>query len=204
LTRYPSFPCQFRWTRPAPRLHFVPFLLVAALAFTLYPTTPAKAGFFEDLFGSLSAVFDPAAQHQRQMRQAPPPNRRSVKKRPATKSRLTIVEKKHRTGVPLPLPGLMEDPSLQMGDAVMTKGGVRIFTGSTGVHHSPQDFVRLTDVKGLPKRTRTALTEIDANRARPGASKAGLVTGRSAAEQPVEKGTLVTDAQGRRLRYVGP
>lgn len=207
MTRYPSFPCQVRWTRPARRLRLASFLLVAALAFTFYPAAPAKAGFFEDLFGSLSAVFDPSAQPQRQMRPGPPPTMRKVKKRSAAKPRLTVVEKKRRTGPPMPLPGLMEDPSLQMGDAVMTKGGVRIFTGSTGTHHRPQDFVSLADVRGLPKRTRTSLAEIDANRARPdrlAASKASLMTGRSAAELPLETGTLVTDSRGRTLRYVGP
>lgn len=204
LTRYPSCPGQIGRTRPAPRRRFVSYFLVAALAFTFYPTAPAKAGFFEDLFGSLGAVFDPAAQPQRQ---APAPSTRKVRKRSSAKPKLTIVEKRRRTGAPQPLPGLMEDPSLQMGDAVVTKGGVRIFTGSTGTHHRPQDFVSLGDVRGLPKRTRTALAEIDANRARPdrlALSKADLVTGRSAAELPLETGTLIKDARGRTLRYVGP
>ncbi|MGH6863958.1 MAG: hypothetical protein ACRECN_06750, partial [Methylocella sp.] len=40
---------------------------------------------------------------------------------------------------PVPPTDLMDDESLRRGDAVMTPTGIRIFIGSSGNHHEPED-----------------------------------------------------------------
>lgn len=104
-------------------------------------------------------------------------------------------------------PGLMDDDSLQDGDAVMTDRGVRIFTGDSGDHHKPEDFAKLSETKGLSSRARTALVAIDANRSDGRGSNlhdTNVMTGRSAADSGVSTGKLIMDPRGRMIRYVGP
>jgi hypothetical protein len=104
---------------------------------------------------------------------------------------------------PLAPTDLMDDDSLRPGDAVVTPSGIRIFIGSSGSHHAPEDFRKPSDIKGLPKRERKALAALDAqDSGRDG--KPGMATGRSASELKLVFGETIIDSQGRSIRYVGP
>jgi hypothetical protein len=94
-----------------------------------------------------------------------------------------------------------KDGTLRDGDAVMTKNGIRIFAGSN-------DFVTLSETKGLSSAERIALAEIDAHRSEEGwQSKSSgqdqLITGRSAANM-AHAWKWVRDPKGVLVRYVGP
>lgn len=108
----------------------------------------------------------------------------------------------HPVRPPLPV-DLMDDDSLRKGDAVMMPAGIRIFAGHSGDHHEPEDFRKLSEIKGLPKRERNALAALDAQGSGAG-GKPGLASGRSASELKLVPGETVTDTQGRAIRYVGP
>jgi hypothetical protein len=114
--------------------------------------------------------------------------------------RKTIVADNHPVG-PVPPTDLMDDDSLRRGDAVMTPSGIRIFVGSSGDHHEPEDFRKPSEVKGLPKVERKALAALDAQ----GSGMDGKgATGRSASEPKLVFGKTIIDSQGRSIRYVGP
>jgi hypothetical protein len=116
--------------------------------------------------------------------------------------RKTVVADHHPIGPLAPI-DLMDDESLRPGDAVMTPTGIRIFIGASGNHHEPDDFRKLSEIKGLPKRERNALAALDA----PGSGtdgKPGMATGRSASERKLVFGETIIDPQGRSIRYVGP
>jgi hypothetical protein len=115
--------------------------------------------------------------------------------------RKLLVASSHPVG-PIPPTDLMDDESLRYGDAVVTPTGIRIFIGSSGDHHAPEDFRKPSEIKGLPKRERKALAALDAQDSGTG-GKPGMVTGRSASENLVFGETLI-DPQGRSIRYVGP
>jgi hypothetical protein len=115
--------------------------------------------------------------------------------------RKLLVASSHPVG-PVPPTDLMDDESLRYGDAVVTPTGIRIFIGSSGDHHAPEDFRKPSEIKGLPKRERKALAALDAQDSGTG-GKPGMVTGRSASENLVFGETLI-DPQGRSIRYVGP
>lgn len=98
---------------------------------------------------------------------------------------------------------LMQDDSLRKGDAVMTPTGIRIFAGHSGDRHEPEDFRKLSEIKGIPKRERSALAALDAQ----GSGidgKPGMASGRSESELTPAPGETITDPQGRAIRYVGP
>lgn len=189
----------------------IPAIAAGALAM---PLNAAHAGFFDFLFGPPPVAQSPApgypgaiaprlrGDHFRQRK-----NKAVLLHHPKN---VTMLEKagKPRKGLPHASPaGLMDDDSLKDGDAVMTQRGIRIFTGDSGRHHKPEDFARLSEIKGLSGRTRTALAAIDANRSDAGKRierQHEVVTGRSAAEPHVAAGTMITDAKGRQIRYVGP
>jgi hypothetical protein len=116
--------------------------------------------------------------------------------------RKMVVTDSHPTG-PLAPTDLMDDESLRPGDAVMTPTGIRIFIGSSGNHHEPDDFRKLSEIKGLPKRERKALAALDAQGSGTD-GKPGMATGRSASELKFVFGETVIDPQGRSIRYVGP
>jgi hypothetical protein len=104
---------------------------------------------------------------------------------------------------PLAPTDLMDDESLRPGDAVMTPSGIRIFVGSSGSHHEPDDFRKLSEIKGLPKRERKALAALDAQGSGTD-GKPAMATGRSASERKLVFGETIIDPQGRSIRYVGP
>jgi hypothetical protein len=113
-----------------------------------------------------------------------------------------LVADNHPVG-PVPPTDLMDDDSLRRGDAVMTPAGIRIFIGSSSNHHDPEDFRKPSEIKGLSKVERRALTALDAQGSGTG-GKPGLATGRSASENKLVFGETIIDRQGRSIRYVGP
>jgi hypothetical protein len=110
-----------------------------------------------------------------------------------------VVADNHPIGPLAPI-DLMDDQSLRPGDAVMTPTGIRIFIGSSGNHHEPDDFRKLSEIKGLPKRERKALAALDGQ----GSGTDEMATGRSASELKLVFGETIIDPQGRSVRYVGP
>lgn len=98
---------------------------------------------------------------------------------------------------------IMEDNSLQPGDAVMTETGIRIFVGDPGDSHGPEDFIQPSEIRGLSKIERKALTALDSNGSASDLT-GGIVTGRSASDRNITAGEMITDAKGRAIRYVGP
>ncbi len=101
---------------------------------------------------------------------------------------------------------LMNDESLQDGDAVMTRAGIRIFVGDSSEHHKLTDFKKISEIKGLSKRERSALADLDT----PGSNsyakngKPEIVTGRSVKDSSLAPGEMIIDPKGRSIRYVGP
>ena len=116
--------------------------------------------------------------------------------------RKMVVADSHPAG-PLAPTDLMDDDSLRPGDAVVTPSGIRIFIGSSGSHHAPEDFRKPSEIKGLPKRERKALAALDAQDSGTD-GKPGMATGRSASERKLVFGETIIDPQGRSIRYVGP
>jgi hypothetical protein len=116
--------------------------------------------------------------------------------------RKMVVADSHPAG-PLAPTDLMDDDSLRPGDAVVTPTGIRIFIGSSGSHHAPEDFRKPSEIKGLPKRERKALAALDAQDSGTD-GKPGMATGRSASERKLVFGETIIDPQGRSIRYVGP
>ena len=102
---------------------------------------------------------------------------------------------------------LMDDDSLRHGDAVMTQTGIKIFVGYSSDHHRPEDFRKISEIKKLSKRERSAFAALDASSLNQGAqsgSNSGMATGRSASENKLTAGETITDPNGRTIRYVGP
>jgi hypothetical protein len=98
---------------------------------------------------------------------------------------------------------IMQDESLEFGDAVMTEAGIRIFVGDPGDSHGPEEFRRPSEVRGLSKIERKALAALDTKGS--ASDLAGdIVTGRSASDSKLTAGEMITDAKGRAIRYVGP
>lgn len=181
--------------------------LVQSIAFP----TIAHAGFFDFLFGQLFQ--SPAVRpfegdfggsrwgaDRGYRRRADPGFRRHGHKLSA--HRKMVVAESHPRG-PLAPTDLMDDESLRPGDAVMTPTGIRIFVGSSGSHHEPDDFRTLSEIKGLPKRERKALAALDAQGSGTD-GKPAMATGRSASERKLVFGETIIDPQGRSIRYVGP
>jgi hypothetical protein len=177
--------------------------LLASMSAPL-PASAASTDFFDFLFNPKSPLWAPFRQEPEQPVQRAAPVR---KKKPHNLAMRTmhLVEKARPSGLPLASRDFMDDRSLRGGDAVMTPSGIRIFTGPPGSRHTPENFARLSEIKGLGKHERAALAVLDdrgsgASRAEPERS---LATGRSAAERDAA-GSLITDPKGRTIRYVGP
>lgn len=101
--------------------------------------------------------------------------------------------------------GLMDDRTLRSGDAVMTKEGLRIFTGEQAAHHEKDEFVALRDAPHGKKGARLVLAAIDdAARLDVGRDRrAELHTGRSVSTADVERRPSFTEPDVS-VRYVGP
>lgn len=182
---------------------------IALLGTGLYPCI-AHAGFFDFLFQQFQApaVWPFEGRPGYMPRHADPGfYRRSFHKHKLSARRKVIVA--DQTDHPVRPHGpidLMDDDSLQEGDAVMTQAGIRIFTGDSNSHHKPEDFRKLSEIKGLSKLERKALAAIDAPGSDTSASKGKheMVTGRSITDATVVTGETITDPKGRSIRYVGP
>jgi hypothetical protein len=194
---------------------------IALLSIGLFPGI-ARAGFFDFLFPQFQAPaarpFEPRPGH-RIFGAGPGLYRHSFRKHKlATRGKVIVADKTHhpahrkviladetnhlvRAYTPI---NLMDDESLRHGDAVMTGAGIRIFVGDNGSPHNQADFRMLSDIKGISKRKRNALSALDASN--PGANEgvSGMVTGRSVTDTTIVTGVTITDARGRSIRYVGP
>lgn len=177
--------------RPAtPVVRFKRAILFAgAVGALTLPSSGAQAGFFDFLFPQPPQYAVPV------YRDAPP---HAVKrKRAAAPKKKVYADKPHTPA--RTVASVMEDDSLETGDAVMTREGLRIFVGPPGLPRSAHDFVKVSEAKRLSSRTREALLAVEPNRA-----LAAVVTGRSAASDGVSAGETIVDARGVRIRYVGP
>lgn len=199
-------------TLPSPCARHAAVAAAAALA-VASPLDSANAGFFDFLFSPQPAIERPMMSVYPGR---PPPRWRAEPRfHKRERSHLahrhpifvekTGIEKGPHSKPPHLATNLMDDDSLQEGDAVMTQRGIRIFIGS-GEHHRLDDFVDLSEIKGLSRRHRSSLAAIEAP---PGASgrinrQPEVVTGRSAADPDITAGAMITDSKGRRIRYVGP
>lgn len=182
----------------------------AALALAL-PLDTAQAGFFDFLFAPPPFAPNPYQGYPGAMAphwRGPHLHRHRPKIVERRRHRIAAIEKTQRGALThIASTGIMDDKSLQEGDAVMTQRGIRIFTGSSNAHHSPDDFAKLSEIKGLPGRARAALAAIDANRSESGdlaPRQQGVLTGRSAADPRLSAGAMIADPKGRMIRYVGP
>jgi hypothetical protein len=183
--------------------------VVVGLVQSIALPSVAHAGFFDFLFGQLfqSRPVRPFEGMPGQWgadpgfrRRADPSFHRHGHKFSA---RRKMVVADHPPIGPLAPTDLMDDESLRPGDAVMTPSGIRIFVGSSGSHHEPDDFRKLSEIKGLPKRERKALAALDAQGSGTD-GKPAMATGRSASERKLVFGETIIDPQGRSIRYVGP
>lgn len=176
--------------------------LAFGLGLAMLPGT-AQAGFFEQLFGGAPTAAPqvaPAPSYQYDepgfMQDAPV--------RPRAKRK--VVDAKPKLQKPT---DLMHDATLQNGDAVMTKGGIKIYMGddATG-HHAKSDFEPLGDVDGVSKQERKALVAMDTTRNDPlrgNLNPDTIASGRSAAvASPIVPGHEIVDVGGKKVRYVGP
>jgi hypothetical protein len=173
----------------------------------------AHAGFFDFLFGPPPAARSYAYPGGEPFR-AGPVFRRRAEHPTHRHAHVLAVHKKvfladktdHEVGPQAPV-DLMDDDSLRHGDAVMTQTGIKIFVGYSSDHHRPEDFRKISEIKKLSKRERSAFAALDASSLNRGAqtgSNPGVVTGRSASENQLTTGETITDPNGRTIRYVGP
>jgi hypothetical protein len=182
--------------------------LVQSIAFP----SRAHAGFFDFLFGAFQSR--PVRPHEGYFGGMPghwgadPGFRRRADRgfyrhgHKLAARRKMVVADNHPVG-PVPPTDLMDDDSLRRGDAVMMPNGIRIFIGSSGDHHDPEDFRKPSEIKGLSKVERRAFAALDAQGSGTD-GKPGLATGRSASEHKLVFGETVIDPRGRSIRYVGP
>jgi hypothetical protein len=183
--------------------------LVPVCLFALFPMVNAQAGLFDFLNQSA-----PEPQRTLTIERPAPANLPPIQPLPQYKveppRHITVVHENTQEKAPIlerQSPGLIKDPTLRDGDAVMTQHGIRIFAASFDGRR-PNDFVTLAETKGLTLEERTALAEIDAHRSEEGwqSKSAGhdqLITGRSAANT-AHAWKWLRDPKGHLVRYVGP
>ena len=186
-------------------------MVIAAVAVSVgqgiaFPSR-ADAGFFDFLFGPppQTRAVEPYYPYPGHFRRHADRGFHRHAHRLAARVKLVVADR-HPVR-PLGPVDIMDDDSLKRGDAVMTQAGIRIFVGYSSSHHEPEDFRRISEIKKLSRRERSALAALDArslnSREQKPAGKA-IVTGRSASEQEVTVGETITDPNGRTIRYVGP
>lgn len=169
----------------------------AGLALTV-PFNAANAGFFDFLFAP-----QPAQTAVPIYRPAPHFHYHHQPKRKVVSRHAKFADDRTHPSPARVVSSFMDDDSLKDGDVVMTKDGIRIFTGASGAHHSSDDFTKISEFKHLSSQKRTALLAIDAGSAGAGQSSA-LLAGRSAADLGLSAGEMVIDPRGYKIRYVGP
>ena len=183
-------------------------LTVVAVPGISFPSI-AQAGFLDFLFGpppQTQAVRPYEANPGDFRRHANPSFHRHAHNFTAHRKLVVADRTDHKVGPQAPI-DIMDDDSLQQGDAVMTQAGIRIFVGDSSDHHQPEQFRKISEIKKLSQRERKALAALDAPGANPGGQTAGqyeMVTGRSVTEHNVAAGETITDPNGRTVRFVGP
>lgn len=170
---------------------------VAALAASV-AWTPARAGFFDQLFGGPPAA--PAYEPNDAPRMAP-------SDAPATRHRSRRKVAREVAPVKQTPTDLMHDKTLRPGDAVMMKDGLHVYDGPVARAHDRSEFVPVAHAD-LSKTHRNMLLALDTSQHDPLRGRMTpdtLASGRSAAVGvPVSQGYKITDARGRSIRYVGP
>lgn len=189
------------------RLWAIALWTASAVPGIIFPNI-AQAGFFDFLFGP------PQTQSVRPYDAYPNHFRRHADRNFhwrahnfAARRKLVVADRRDHPVGPHAPTDLMDDASLHSGDAVMTQAGIRIFVGYSGSHHEPEDFRKISEIKKLSQRERSALAALDAPGSITGrqtAGEHGIVTGRSATEDNITVGQTITDPNGRTIRYVGP
>ncbi len=171
----------------------------------------AYAGFFDFLFGPPPAAQSYAYPGGEPFRATPGFRRRAehpIHRRVhalVTHRKVILADKSDPVVGPQAPVDLMDDDSLRHGDAVMTQAGIKIFVGYSSDHHQPEDFRKISEIKKLSKRERSAFAALDASSVKQGGqTDSGVVTGRSASENQLTTGEMITDPNGRSIRYVGP
>ena len=168
----------------------------------------AQAGFFDFLFGPLQTqAVRPYDAYPNHFRRHADRNFHWRAHNFAARRKLVVADRRDHPVGPHAPTDLMDDASLHRGDAVMTQAGIRIFVGYSGSHHEPEDFRKISEIKKLSQRERSALAALDAPGSITGehtAGEHGIVTGRSATEDNITVGQTITDPNGRTIRYVGP
>lgn len=160
--------------------------------------TPARAGFFDQLFGGPPAApaYEPSEAPQMAPSDAP-----VTRHRPRKKVAREIAPVKQTPT------DLMHDKTLRPGDAVMMKDGLHVYDGPVARAHDRAEFVPVAHAD-LPKTQRAMLLALDTTHHDPLRGRMTpdtLASGRSAAVGvPVSQGYKITDAHGRSIRYVGP
>jgi hypothetical protein len=174
----------------------------------------AQAGFFDELFGHLFgapsyrgyAAYPPQGPSwgsDRGFRRRGSHGGHKQWHNSAARRKMIVAERADHPMRPQGPVDIMEDDSLRKGDAVMTPAGIRIFVGSSGDHHVPEDFREPSQIKGLSKFVRKAFAALDAG----GSAidgKPRMAMGRSASEPKLTAGEAIKDFAGRTIRYVGP
>ena len=174
---------------------------VAAIGFTALPGS-AHAGFFDDLFGGGQAPQQaPATSYDAPPSGDPAPyvihrQRRKV----VAQDDKPVLQK---------TTDIWHDKTLRDGDAVMMKGGLRIYSGSQGSRHVvASDFQSLDTSDEISRKQKMALLAMDGTHNDPlksGAAPDTIASGRSAAvASAISPGYAITDARGKAVRYVGP
>ena len=185
-------------------------VLAGVSALTLMPLS-ADAGFFENLFGASDSQSQaPAADSQGPMtggkRRADVTGRAHTRR--IHQAKATSDKNSGATSdkpVLQSTTGLLEDPSLRDGDAVMTKKGIRIFNGKAGLHHQVEQFLPLQRANHLKKGARVVLAAIDEATHRDigrNRNASVSVTGRSVSTA-ADRRPSFTDPNVD-VRYVGP
>ena len=184
-------------------------IIIALVGFTPLMPLSAQADFLDSLFGQS----DPPSQASNVEARAPRPHGKHGRmvKQSHRANRKVQASSDKGSSVPSDVlvrqktTGLLEDASLRQGDAVMTKYGIRVFSGKAGPHHKMEEFMSLRRVHHLKKEARVVLTAID-NAAHRDVGRnrnaLDLLTGRSASEA-VERRPSFTDPHAS-VRYVGP
>lgn len=176
-------------------------LAIASVAAMASPAM-AQAGFFDQLFGAQPQPYyygqSPQYGEWGRSYRHYAPHRPHHAKAPAP------ADEKIARQTPT---DLMHDTTLRYGDAVMTKTGISIFTGTRKASHDRDDFSPLEDVRVKPTQ-KLALDAIDAvrpDRARGSKASDELKSGRSSTSAiPLTKGVMIDDGNGKSIRYVGP
>lgn len=164
------------------------FVAATSLAL-MVPFSAANAGFFDFLFQVL-----PAPTAAPVYRSAPHFHYHHTQRTVSHHAKFAS-DRSHPSSMRV-VSNIMDDESLKDGDAVMTKDGIRIFTGASSAHHTSDDFVKISETKHLSSRERAALIAIDAKSASAEPTYA-LLAGRSVSDSGAW-------ACGRRIDYRFP